>query len=526
MSPTVTKIPATRALHTGKPLSATALKRVAGYARVSTDNEDQVSSYQAQVDYYTTYITDHPGWELVKVYTDEGITGTSTAKRAGFQTMVADALAGKIDLIVTKSVSRFARNTVDSLTTVRKLKDKGVEVYFQRENIWTLDSKGELLITIMSSLAQEEARSISENVTWGHRKRFADGKVTMPFGSFLGYDRGEDGQPVINEEQAKTVREIYSLFLEGKSLREIARILTERGRLTARGKTQWSRTAVRSILTNERYKGDALLQKTYTKDFLTKELVKNNGEVPQYYVTGSHEAIIDPLVWDFVQTQLAQSKGRRSRKHVLSHSIVCGQCGAFFTPKTWHAGTKNEKRIWRCSAKYEQHTHCTTRHYTTDQIEKAFETALATMLHANGKDPLTLVEQVSADLFDTSGLEAEVEIAWAVLNAASQALADLVEKGANATLTAGEYDQKYAAATCAYDQAQAKHSQLQEQVNEIRERKTRYDFYRRSLTDLTQEQVTFTPLLFHTLIDHATAQPDGQICFTFRDGQTVTPQID
>ena len=206
MARTITQIPATRALHALSPLGATTTRKVAGYARVSTDHDDQVSSYQAQVDYYTRYISDHAGWELVKVYTDEGITGTSTAKRVGFQTMIADALAGQIDLIVTKSVSRFARNTVDSLTSARKLKEKGVEVYLEKENIWTLDAKGELLITIMSSLAQEEARAISENVTWGHRKRFADGKVTVPYNGFLGYDKGEDGNLVVNSEQAKTVR--------------------------------------------------------------------------------------------------------------------------------------------------------------------------------------------------------------------------------------------------------------------------------------------------------------------------------
>lgn len=178
--PRITTIPATKPLHsTTTTISGQQLRRVAGYARVSTDDTDQANSYEAQVDYYEHYIKNHDGWQYVDIYTDEGISGTSTKHREGFNRMIADALSGRIDLIVTKSVSRFARNTVDSLTTVRKLKDKGVEVFFEKENIWTLDSKGELLITIMSSLAQEESRSISENVTWGHRKRFQDGKVYM-----------------------------------------------------------------------------------------------------------------------------------------------------------------------------------------------------------------------------------------------------------------------------------------------------------------------------------------------------------
>lgn len=212
----VTFIPSTLNPMTRIPMDSIQKRRVAAYARVSTDSEEQLTSYEAQVDYYTKYIRSKPEWEFVKVYTDEGITAVNTKKRDGFNAMVADALAGKIDLIVTKSISRFARNTVDSLVTVRKLKEHGTEVYFEKENIFTFDSKGELLITIMSSLAQEESRSISENVTWGQRKRFADGKVSLPYKQFLGYRRGEDDLPEIVPEEAEIVRKIYSLFIQGK----------------------------------------------------------------------------------------------------------------------------------------------------------------------------------------------------------------------------------------------------------------------------------------------------------------------
>ena len=216
----------------------------------------------AQVDYYTRYIQEKENWEFVDVYTDEGISATNTKKRDGFKRMIADALNGKTDMIITKSVSRFARNTVDTLTTVRQLKDKGVEVYFEKENIYTLDSKGELLITIMSSLAQEESRSISENVTWGQRKRFADGKVSLPYAKFLGYEKGEDGLPKIVKSEAVTVRLIYRLFLEGKTS-GIAKHLTANGSSTPLGR-KWQASTVESILKNEKYKGDAVLQKTFT----------------------------------------------------------------------------------------------------------------------------------------------------------------------------------------------------------------------------------------------------------------------
>lgn len=185
----VTVIPATKDFMHRAVNSAVKKRRTAGYARVSTDKDEQFTSYEAQVDYYTQFIKSHADWDFVKVYTDEGISGLDTKKRDGFNEMIGDALSGAIDLIITKSVSRFARNTVDSLSTIRKLKDKGVEVYFEKENIWTFDGKGELLLTIMSSLAQEESRSISENVTWGQRKRFSDGKVSLPYKQFLGYDR-------------------------------------------------------------------------------------------------------------------------------------------------------------------------------------------------------------------------------------------------------------------------------------------------------------------------------------------------
>ena len=250
----VTVIPAKTNPVTGKIADKRKKRRVAGYARVSTDSDEQFTSYEAQVDYYTRFIHSHADWDFVKVYTDEGISGLDTRKRDGFNEMIADALSGAMDLIVTKSVSRFARNTVDSLVTIRKLKEKGVEVYFEKENIYSLDGKGELLLTIMSSLAQEESRSISENVTWGQRKRFSDGKITLPYKQFLGYDRGpkKDDPPVVNQAQAAIVRRIYRDFMAGKTIGAISRELTADGVPSPSGKPKWSASTVNSILQNEK----------------------------------------------------------------------------------------------------------------------------------------------------------------------------------------------------------------------------------------------------------------------------------
>ena len=288
-------------------------------------------------------------WEFVRVYTDEGITGTNTKHRDGFKEMIRDALDGKIDLIVTKSVSRFARNTVDSLTTIRQLKERGVEVYFEKEGIYTLDGKGELLITIMSSLAQEESRSISENTTWGRRKRMADGQFSLGFSQFLGYDQGM----VINEEEAKVVRLIYSSFMDGMTPIGICHMLEEKGIETPGKKKKWNKKTVESILTNEKYKGDALLQKTFVVDFLTKKSKKNEGEIPQYYVKNSHPPIIPPEEFDRVQEEIARRKslgGQYSACTVFGCKIVCGDCGGRYGRKVWKSGNRV---IWRCNRKYD-----------------------------------------------------------------------------------------------------------------------------------------------------------------------------
>lgn len=379
MAKSVIIIPAAKKKNAGGSADRQKKRRVAAYARVSTDHEEQQSSYEAQVDYYTEYIKRREDWEFVSVYADEGITGCNTRKREGFNQMVADALNGRIDLIITKSVSRFARNTVDSLTTIRRLKEHGVECYFEKENIWTLDGKGELLLTIMSSLAQEESRSISQNCTWGQRKRFADGKVSVPFGRFLGYDRGEDGNLVLNEQQAVVVRRIYGLFLQGRSPYAIAKVLTQEGIPSPGGKGVWAQSTVRSILCNEKYKGDALLQKVYTVDFLSKKKKVNEGEIPQYYVEGNHEAIISPAVFDAVQSQMQKRRQERKRQScagVFSGRIKCGSCGGWYGPKVWHSNDKYRKVVWQCNDKFQGRETCRTPHLDEKMLQRLFVRAV------------------------------------------------------------------------------------------------------------------------------------------------------
>ena len=330
--------------------------RVAAYARVSTDLEEQSSSFEAQKDYYERLINETPGWTFAGIYADRGISGTSTDHRAGFQAMMEDCRAGKIDRILTKSVSRFARNTVDSLNAIRELKSLGIGVDFQKENIFTLDSKGEFLITIMSSLSQEESRSISENVRWGIKKRMSDGKYSVTYSHFIGYDRGADGKMVINENEANIVRFIFRSRLQGYSDTATANRLMELGVPAPYGGEKWSPTVVRHMRSNEKMKGDALIQKSYVTDFLDKRQRKNKGEVQQYYVTGGHEAIIDPVLFDHVQEMIKRSiEDERGFSGVnpWSSRLVCGKCGNYFRVKHRHG-----KKCWECRDSYRKPDPC------------------------------------------------------------------------------------------------------------------------------------------------------------------------
>lgn len=349
--------------------------RVAAYARVSTEQDEQESSYEAQVDFYTRHIRSNPDWEFVGVFADRGITGTNTKNRDEFNRMIELALAGGIDLILTKSISRFARNTVDTLQTVRNLKAAGVEVIFEKENLHTFDPKCEVMLTIMSSLAQEESRSISENVRWGQQKSMRDGKVHVAYSRFLGYRKGADGRLEIVEEEAKIIRMIYEMFIAGKTIRSIAEHLTEEGISTPAGKRIWSVSTIRSILSNEKYKGDALLQKTYTVDYLTKEVRKNDGEVRQYLVENSHDPIIEPEVFDHVQALLPQRAKTRAKtrgNHPFVGRIICGDCGEFYGHKVWRIRSTGEHYdVWYCNHKYDG-VRCMTPPLREDDIQTAF----------------------------------------------------------------------------------------------------------------------------------------------------------
>ena len=519
MAKRVTTIPATLNRFDSRPLQSIRKRKVAGYARVSTDSEEQATSYEAQVDYYTRYIKSNPDWEFVGIYTDDGITATNTSHRDGFKQMVEDALAGKIDLIITKSISRFARNTVDSLVTVRELKEKGIEIYFEKENIWTLDAKGELLITIMSSLAQEESRSISENTTWGKRKSFADGKASVSFSRFLGYDRGPNGEFIINEEQAVTVRYIYKRFLEGLSTYQIAKELTKMGVKTAAGKDKWYTSSVLSILKNEKYKGDALLQKSFTKDFLTHKRVDNKGEVPQYYVEGHHEGIVTADQFDQVQAEILRRKGMQKYSGVglFSSIIRCGECGSWYGAKVWHSNDKYRKVIYRCNKKYGEGCKCKTPHITEDEIKEMFIKAANELF--SEKDEIIENTKTMMDMVcNTDALDKEIADCIVELNIISEQMQSAILENSRVALNQEEYEKRYAALTERYNATKEKYDKATEQIEAKKAQRELIKGFIRTLENTGNVAEEFDAGMWCGLVDHVTVTGKDNIVFTFKNG--------
>lgn len=520
---TVQKIENRASLSADMPDTEQPRKKVAAYARVSTDSEEQLSSYGAQVEFYTRYIKGNPGWEFVDVYTDEGISGTNTKKREGFNRMIEDALNGKIDLILTKSISRFARNTVDTLTTVRTLKAHKVEVYFEKENIYTLDAKGEVMLTIMGSLAQEESRSISENVTWGKRRSMEEGKFSLAYKHFLGYEKGEDGLPRIVEHEAEIVRRIYQLFLDGSTVRSIADYLIAQGIPTPTGKKIWSVSTIMSILQNEKYKGDALLQKTYTADFLTKKIKKNCGEVPQYYIQNSHPAIIDAETFDLVQKEIERRRPHRHQLHrssPLNAKIICGECGGFYGRKVWHSNSKYRKSIWQCNRKYENESHCSTPNLDEDDIKNAFVTAFNQML-GNKTEHIARLGKLQAELSNTSSLEGQLNAAMSEHARLLAKLRQYMEENTRRIQDQTEYNRRFNEIDEACRKQEDKIASIKKQMLDRQARKEQVARSVSILTEHSDSLKEFDADIWNAMIENLTVSHHKTLGFRFYDGVVI-----
>lgn len=333
--------------------------RVAPYCRVSTDSEEQKNSYNSQLKYYQELITRRPEWVFVDIYADEAISGTLDYKRTDFMRMINDALNGKIDLIITKSISRFARNTLDTLKYVRMLKEKNIAVLFEEENINTLEMSGELLLTILSSVAQQESENISEHVKLGIKMKRERGEL-VGFNRCLGYKANYETNTLeIVEEEAEVVRYIFDRYIQGAGSTVIARELNELGKKPIKG-NKFQESSIRGIIRNEKYKGDVLMGKTFTIDAISHKRVKNYGEEDMYYIENHHEPIVSVETYNKAHEilekraenrRLGHGKGfeRYSRKYAFSSMIYCGCCGKYYTRRNWNSGTHNSKRVWQCT---------------------------------------------------------------------------------------------------------------------------------------------------------------------------------
>lgn len=335
--------------------------RVAAYCRVSTDDEEQLTSYEAQVSYYTDKITSNPDWVMADVFADEGKTGTSVKSRKDFQRMIRQCRRGKIDLILTKSLSRFARNTLDTVKYTRELRQLGIPVIFEKENLNSISWESEFLLTLYGAFAQSESESISKNVSWGKRQAMKEGKVTIQYKHLLGYIRGADGKPEIVPDQAETIRFIFKRYLAGDTLRAIKAQLEAEQVPYITGEVAWNLSTLQSILQNEKYCGDVIMQKTFRKDCISKETVVNTGQLPKYWTQNHHEAIVSREIFDAVQEETARRKaiasgtkksaptglGKYSSKHALTGLLICGECGTPYRRVVWTQ--KGMKRpVWRC----------------------------------------------------------------------------------------------------------------------------------------------------------------------------------
>ena len=389
--------------------------RVAAYCRVSTEEEEQQSSYEAQCTYYTDKIMTNPEWTMAGIFADEGISGTSTKNRDDFNRMIRRCRQKKIDLILTKSISRFARNTLDSLKYIRALKGMGIGIIFEKENINTLETDTELIITFMSAFAQSESESISANVRWGKRQAMKEGKASVNFKKLYGYYLDDEGNPQVNSDQAEAVRSIFDQYLQGASLRMIKLSLEGKAVPNPTGGAKWDISQIRSILGNEKYCGDVLMQKTFTQDCINKKVIKNTGQLPMYLIQNNHPAIISREIYRAVQAEKTRrsasaspskkmsSTGRScyASKFALSERLVCGECGTLYRRCTWKRNGKT-RIVWRCVSRLDYGAkYC---HQSPTMDEEPLQWAIMTAINSVMDSKETICRQITEAAVEETGI--------------------------------------------------------------------------------------------------------------------------
>jgi len=513
-----------------KGLKITARTRVCAYCRVSTDNTEQLSSFEAQISHYLGYIKDNPEWEFAGIYADEGISATNTKKRLEFNRMINDCMVGKIDMVITKSISRFARNTLDCLQYVRQLKEKNIAVFFEKENVNTLDSRGDFMISLLGSLAQEESNNLSKVTRIGIVYRFQEGKIRVNHNRFLGYTKDENGELVIVPEEAKIIKRIYEEFLEGKGCNKIARGLMADKILTGSGGEKWYESTVKKMLKNEKYMGDALLQKSYTVDFLTKKRINNKGQVAQYYVEDSHPPILSKEDFIAVQAEFIRRSNMRgysktgksafTSEYAFSGKLFCQKCGSKFRRAAWGTG-KNKKHYWICiNHEMNSKEACDMKAVAEKEMEKSFIRAMNKVI--GGKE--TFINRLMVNIY--KGLESvereyTMEGIEARLTELQQEIRSLVRLNVKTGLDTKVYDVEYSQLATEIELMRERRQELKTAEAERVLRVNRIEELRLYLIEQDTTLDKFDMDLFRKLIEKVKVQSMVEAVFVFKTGVEV-----
>ena len=535
-TPTVICIPA-------KPEAVRASKRqlrVAAYCRVSTDDEEQLTSYEAQKNYYTDKIMTNKEWTMAGIFADEGITGTSARKRPEFLRMIRQCKQGKIDIVLTKSISRFARNTVDCLNYVRALKELGIAVIFEKENMNTLEIDSEILITMLGAFAQSESESISANVRWGIRQAMKEGKATIQYKYLYGYRKGDDGKPEIIPDQAEVVRKIYDLFLSGTPVRGIQEYLNASAVPNINGESKWARSAIDSILTNEKYCGDVLLQKTYIDDCINKKVKKNTGQLPMYLVQNHHEGIISRETFDAAQAELSRrnagrspskknaptGRSRYSSKYALSDRLYCGECGTRYQRCTWRNRDGSKRIVWRCVSRVDYGSKYCHDSPTLDE-EPLHRAVLAAINSAvNDKDNIVynLKAAMEKELAPVVGQQlslSEIDRQLEQLNAEfSKVLAEASESGNQAA-----YSDRFRDIMQHQTELKAQRNEIQRMLAESGKAAAHIEQCRQAAETTPSAITEWDEALIRQVVESVTVETCNEVIVAFKSGASIHQEL-
>ena len=513
--------------------------RVAAYCRVSTGDEEQLTSYENQKAFYTEKIMKNPDWTMVDIFADEGITGTSTCRRKQFLRMIRQCRQGKIDMILAKSVSRFARNTLDTISYTRELRSLGIAVIFEEQNINSIYPESEFLIALHAAFAQSESESISANVRWGKRQSIKDGKVTFQYKTMLGYKKGVDGNPEIIPEEAETVRRIFERYLAGKSIQNIRQVLEASGVRNAAGTTEWTASNLRSILTNEKYCGDALLQKSFIKDCISKKAILNTGQLPKVLIQDNHEAIVSREMFDAVQLEIARrraqdgrtrksaptGRGKFSGKYALSGLLFCGECGTAYRRVVWTQ--HGEKRaVWRCSSRLDYGKKYCKESPTLDEAPLQQAVLAAINASMSGRKVLAdqLVDAMEQELAPIPGESMSLgDIDRAVTELGKQ-FDTLLAEAANGN--ADEYAERFRAISATMEELKRRKAAILNIRKEQEQIGRRIHAAASAMTAVTVGITEWDDGVVYQMLEKVTVLADNRIKVTFRNGVEIEQVVD